>query len=79
MDNNDWMRSHWSSRERPATIAVAVIAPALIIGLSGRPLFGSRLTSLNASPVGSTPIRRKTASFPRSSSASPYTNGFDID
>ena len=34
----------------------AAMAPALIIGFSGRPVPGSRLIELNASPVGSTPI-----------------------
>jgi len=34
---------------------------------------------LKASPVGSTPMRASTASLPQSSSASPYTKGFEID
>ena len=38
---------------------------------TGRPLPDSRLISLNASPVGSTPMRASTASLPRSSRASP--------
>ena len=57
----------------------AAIAPALIIGLSGRPDRGARLISLNASPVGSTPILSSTAAFPQSSSARPYVNGFEMD
>ena len=56
-----------------------MIAPALIIGLSGRPLSGARLIELKASPLGSTPTLPSTASNPRSASASPYVNGFDID
>ncbi len=40
----------------PGTSEVAVMAPALIIGLRGRPVCGSRLIELNASPVGSTPM-----------------------
>ena len=34
---------------------LTAIAPALIIGLSGRPVVGWRLIELNASPDGSTP------------------------
>lgn len=54
------------------------MAPALIIGLRGRPVEDSRLISLKASPVGSTPMRARTASWPQSSSARPYTKGFEI-
>jgi hypothetical protein len=71
-----WSRS---SADRPATSDVAAIAPALIMGFSGRPVSGARLIELNASPVGSTPIVESTASCRTSSSASPYTNGFEID
>ncbi len=73
------MRCQRSSAERPATSELAAMAPALIIGLRGRPLPGSRLISLKASPVGSTPMRASTSVLPRSSRASPYTNGFEID
>ena len=68
-----------SALECPANSEVAVIAPALIMGLNGRPVPGVRLMALNASPVGSTPIFANTASAPLSSRASPYTKGFEID
>ena len=55
----------------PAISEEAVIAPALIIGLRGRPVRGSTLISLNGSPEGSTSIFAATASAPQSSSASP--------
>ncbi len=55
------------------------MAPALIIGFSGRPLPGSRLIELKASPLGSTPIACSTRWMPRSSSATPYTSGLEID
>jgi len=42
------------ARTKPAV----AIAPALIIGLRGRPVFGSRLIELNASPEGSRPAGR---------------------
>ena len=48
-------------------------------GLRGMPVSGERLISLNASPLGSTPIRLRTAAVPRRSSARPYVSGFDID
>ncbi len=48
-----------------------MIAPALIIGFSGRPLSGARLIELKASPLGSTPTLASTAAKPRSASASP--------
>ena len=57
----------------------AAIAPALTIALSGTPLPGASVIALNASPVGSTPIRRRTVGSPRSSRTSPYVNGFEID
>ena len=47
------------------------MAPALIIGFIGRPVCGSRLIALKASPDGSTPILRRTSSAPRSSRAMP--------
>jgi hypothetical protein len=47
------------------------MAPALIIGFIGRPVRGSRLIALNASPEGSTPTFRRTASAPWSSRAMP--------
>jgi hypothetical protein len=65
------IRAQRSSGESPATSEVAVMAPALIVGLRGRPLDDSRLISSKASPVGSTPMRASTAGLPRSSSASP--------
>ena len=55
----------------PATSDEVAMAPALIIGFSGRPVPGSRLIELNASPLGSTPIAWRTRSPPRSSSATP--------
>ncbi len=63
------MRSNWSSGVSPATSDAAVMAPALIIGLRGRSVTGSRLISLNGSPDGSTSIFAATASSPRSASA----------
>jgi hypothetical protein len=56
-----------------------VIAPALIIGLRGRRVRESRLSSLNASPDGSTSIRASTASKPRVSSARAYAKILAID
>jgi hypothetical protein len=55
------------------------MAPALIIGFSGRPVPGSRLIELKASPEGSTPTTWRTRSRPWSSSATPYTSGLEID
>ena len=46
------------------TSEVVTIAPALIIGFAGRPVPGSRLIALNASPLGSAPTRARTASSP---------------
>ena len=54
-------------------------APALIIGFNGRPVCGSRLIELKASPEGSTPTRERTCLSPATSSASPYTSGLEID
>ncbi len=48
-----------------------LFVPALIIGFSGRPVPGSRLIELKASPEGSTPTARPTRSAPASSSAMP--------
>ena len=50
---------------------VVAMAPALIIGFMGRPVPGSRLMELKASPEGSTPTLLSTWSSPRSSSARP--------
>ncbi len=55
------------------------MAPALIIGFAGRPLPGSRLIALNASPLGSASTCASAASRPRSASASACTNGFETD
>jgi len=55
------------------------MAPALIMGLRGRPVTGSRLMELKASPVGSIPIFAKTADVPLSSRANPYVNALEID
>ena len=55
------------------------IAPALIMGLSGRPDAGSRLIALNGSPLGSTPTCLMTSARPDCSSARANTNGFDTD
>ncbi len=73
------MRVSRASLVAPATNDDVAIAPALIIGFSGRPLSGCRLIELNASPLGSTPTASRTRSGPRSSSATPYANGFEID
>ena len=54
------------------------IAPALTIGLNGR-FVASTEIALKASPDGSTPTRSSTFSRPCCSSASPNTNGFEID
>ena len=55
------------------------MAPALIIGLAGRPVPGSMLTALNGSPLGSAETRASTASRPLSASARACTNGLDTD
>jgi hypothetical protein len=75
-ENTSKTRSSGRSMSRPASHAAA-IAPALIIGLRGAPVSGSRLIALNASPLGSTPMRLRTSASPRSSSAMPYTSGFE--
>ncbi|MGC0363764.1 hypothetical protein ABH922_001748 [Rhodococcus sp. 27YEA15] len=64
------MRSKRVAGSAPDTRDAAVMAPALIIGLRGRSVCGSRLISLNGSPDGSTSIFSATASDPRSASAS---------
>ena len=56
-----------------------MIAPALIIGLRGRWVRESRLSSLNASPDGSTSISSSTASNPWVSSASAYAKTLEMD
>ena len=43
--------------------------PALTIALAGRPVPGSRLMALNASPLGSAPTQRLTSSRPSAASA----------
>ncbi len=58
---------------------VTTIAPALIIGLSGRPVSSSSEISLKASPDGSIPTARSTVSSPRSSRATAYAKGLEID
>ena len=78
-DSVSVIRRSCSSESAPATSPAVAIAPALIIGLRGRPVVGSRLIALNASPLGSTPTFSITASTPMSCSASAYTNGFEID
>lgn len=55
----------------PSTKLVVVMAPALIMGLSGRPVLGSRLMELKASPVGSIHTLPVTAVRPLSSKAMP--------
>ena len=59
------MRPVRSSMSPPAISAVVAIAPALTIGLAGRPVPASRLIALNGSPLGSAPTRASTASRPR--------------
>jgi len=51
----------------------------LIMGLRGRWVRESRLSSLNASPDGSTSISASTAAKPRVSSARAYTKILEID
>ncbi len=60
-----------ASRVAPPTSEAVAMAPALILGFSGRLVPGFRLMELNASPLGSTPIDCSTRSGPRSSSATP--------
>src|SRR5262245_15071646 len=73
------MRSTVRSPYRLWISAEQAIAPALIIGLSGRPVSGYRLIELNASLDGSTPTLASVSSSPHASSARPYTNGLEID
>lgn len=56
-----------------------VMAPALIMGLRGRPVSPSREISLNASPDGSTPTLASTGANPRSASARAWANGLETD
>ena len=79
LENRERMRSKRSSGVSPSMSATAAIAPALIIALRGRPVVGCTEISWNASPEGSTSISSPTASMPRSASASPYVNAFEID
>ena len=67
------------STPSPRTSPHAAIAPALISGFIGAPVWGRRLIALKASPDGSTPILASTASSPRSASARPYVNGLLTD
>ena len=53
----------------PLIRSAVAIAPALTIGLKGRLWTWSSTIELNASPVGSTPIRDSTTSRPYSASA----------
>jgi hypothetical protein len=78
-DRTAWIRAKRTSGPEPVTSDVVRIAPALTIGLAGRPVPGSRLTALNGSPLGSAETRASTASRPRSASARAYTNGLDTD
>ena len=55
------------------------MAPALIIGLRGMPVRGSRLMALNASPEGSTPTFFSMNDGESRLSASPYIKGLEID
>jgi len=64
-------RARRASRVAPATSDEVAMAPALIIGFIGRPVPGSRLMELKASPEGSTPTACRTRASPRSSSATP--------
>ena len=52
-----------------ATREEAVIAPAFTIAFDGTPVSGASAIELNASPLGSTPMRVATASAPCRSSA----------
>ena len=62
-------RSSWVASGSLTSVCV-VMAPMLIIGLRGRPVSRSREIWLNASPDGSTSTFSRTASIPRSRSAS---------
>ena len=48
-----------SSTSSPGISDVVAIAPALTIGLAGRPVPASRLIALNGSPLGSAPTLRQ--------------------
>lgn len=58
------MRSKRSSSALSGSMPATASAPALIIGLRGLPVPGSRLIELHASPDGSTPTRSSTADAP---------------
>lgn len=58
---------------------VIAIAPTLIIGFKERPLSGSRLMELNASPEGWTPTLLSTPSTVCFRKAMPYVITFEID
>lgn len=73
------MRAKRSSGSAPATSELVTMAPALTIGLGGRPVPGSRRIELNPSPLGSAPTRARTSSSPWSASASAKTKGLDTD
>ena len=73
------MRANRASGWGARTSDVVTMAPALIIGLSGRPLVGSRLMALKRSPLGSAPTWSSTPSSPTSVSASASTKGLEID
>ncbi len=73
------MRAKRSSSEAPRTRDVVTIAPALTIGLGGRPVTGSRRIELKPSPLGSAPTCSRTSASPRSMRASANTNGLDSD
>ena len=55
------------------------MAPALIIGLRGLPVMGSRLIALKASPEGSTPTFPCMCCGESKVRASPYMKGLEID
>ena len=73
------IRARRSSGSAPSMSAVVTMAPALTIGLNGRLVTASTVTELNGLPEGSTPMRARTASRPRSARAMPKTSGFEID
>ena len=56
-DSISTMRAVRSSMSSPRMSPVVAIAPALTIGLAGRPVPASRLIALNGSPLGSAPTR----------------------
>jgi hypothetical protein len=78
-DNAVWIRAQRPPGPESATSEVVRMAPALIIGLAGRPVPGSMLTALNGSPLGSAETRARTASRPLSARARACTNGLDTD